>query len=418
MLCIVRVGGANTHLSPTVKKSKQEVLDQETAARLQLTADVNTWFYANRVTHECSLYDKTMGKAIMPIMCGTHPEKCIQARERIPKHVKEVYSNMKMLGVSKRSDVVILFWQEDLDDNEITLDDLPLTNDILTWHVICGDHTIAAQQKCYQENPTNVDFQFIPVEIVVCKKTQENVFFAYSCGQLDNETKKLTQGTTAWDIVSKIHDSMEICDAMRVTPEIRKKRFATMMEKLFQANSGIYKKPSFGSLRVLGQKTGRVWENIKEIFTRVPPDTPKGVPKIPPPSINHFYNLSDIPEKDVVRWTDRVLTTSWTSLELNKRCLRYKKEQRVKALFIEYVNIIRPDTKATSYEMLCDYYGFFADEEWLDRSISWCSDKVKDPLNSSVKASILKAIEMAEKKEAEQKSQVQVIFVIYVNCII
>ena len=85
-------------------------------------------------------------------------------------------------------------------------------------------------------------------------------------GRLDNELKEMTTGTTAWDIVVKIHNVHVETAAKHISDKAKKKILDHEFQEIFKGVSGQYTKNTFGSLRVLGSKTGKLWDNIHKLF--------------------------------------------------------------------------------------------------------------------------------------------------------
>ena len=390
--------------SPTLRRSKQSVKDEEERDRLERTKETKEWFNANRVTHKLSVYDPQQGKAIVHVGLLEHPEISIEARVRREDVQEKVYQSMKTLGVG-RYDIVVLIWKEVLEDNDIDFNDIPVSpsNTQLRFQVICGDHTTGSVQRLHRENPSDPQYKTVAVEVIMCSKTQENLRLAYNMGRLDNELKEMTTGTTAWDIVVKIHNVHVDTSARNISDKAKKKILDKEFLEIFKGVSGQYTKNTFGSLRVLGSKTGRLWDNIHKLFgIPVKKKVPKGQSKPVAPSVGHFYHMADIPEAKLVQWSNRFFqyTDPWNSLMFKKRCDSYKKEQRVRSQIRDYVNIVFPECDAKNWKDLVEFCPVFGSEEKVDSWINMMDDKAKAQLIPYIKDTISAAIEAYQKAKA------------------
>ena len=405
--------------SPTTRRSKQHVKDEEEKDRLQRTQETKEWFNANRVTHKMNIYNAQQGKAVVDVDMLVHPEQCIEARVRKEDIQLRVYQSMKKLGVG-RYDIVVLIWNEDLDDLDLTLDKIPLSakDSKLRFQVICGDHTTGGVQRLHRENPDDPQYKTVSVEVIMCARTQENVRLAYNMGRLDNELKEMTSGTTAWDIVVKIHNVYVDTQAKQISVKMKKTILDKEYAEIYKGVSSTYSKNTFGVMRVLGGKTGKLWDNIEKLFSiPVKKKVPKGHSKPVAPSVGHFYHMADIPEAKLIQWSDRFFQYSepWNSLMFKKRCDSYKKEQRVKTQIREFVNIIQPDCNASNWSELVEKYPLFGSDERVDQWISMIDDKAKAVLVSHVKVAIKSAVEAHNKSVLTPalENRVDVLFNLY-----
>ena len=80
----------------------------------------------------------------------------------------------------------------------------------------------------------------------------------------------MTKGITPWDVVVKIHNTTQQFSAKSGASEKAKKAAKALLDKelkeIFKGVSYKYTSNTFGSMRVLGSKTGQLWDNIKRLF--------------------------------------------------------------------------------------------------------------------------------------------------------
>ena len=401
--------------SPSLRRNRHATKDQEEKDRVDKTLETKEWFNDYRRTDKLNLYDSKQGKAVLPVELLCHPEECIEARVRREEIHESVYHSMKKMGVG-RTDVVILVWEEDLEENAIEIDNMPSTASALKYQVLCGDHTVSAMSRLHKENPGDDQYKSVACEVVICPKTQHNIRLAYNFGALDNELKAMTTGITSWDVVVKIHNTIEEVKSKPAASTKAKKAQKELMDKelteIYKGVSGKYSKLTFGSMRVLGSKTGKIWDNIKRLFdTPIPTKVPKGQPKPVTPSVGHFYGMANIPEERLVKWSDRFfrLVEPWNSLIFKKRCETWKKEKRVKGQMLDYVNIKYPDDLTENWGDLCQKYPFFADEHKVAEWIGQVGDQAKSQLITHVKQNIISHIEALKRaKKSGQPSDPEV----------
>ena len=396
-----------------VKLSKQPKMSEDDEHRLNLAIQYREWFFDNRVTHECNLFNTKYGKAIVPMMWPSDPEGCIAARSRSDSIQAKVDSSMTKLS-QQRSDVVLLIWQEELESKDITIPHLPTDNISeapVYMNAITGSHTKSSGQTQHLSDPTNPEFQNIMAEIVVCRRTTQNMWLAKMFGELDNTIKEISEGATAWDIIKDIHNTWVEIEAKRVSVKQKKHEFAEYMKGKRAANLK-HAPNSFNNMRVLGTKTGRLWEVIYEIFNVV--KQPKGrgkggktARKNTTPSVGHFYHMADIPDDHLTSWATRVKKGSMSSLEFQKECHKWKKTQRIARLIVTHVNA-KEAKNYDSYDQLPRDYPFMSAPGWLETVVGWCSDKMKDELAVSVKQLIHSGIEQHKKNLQNQERGVTV----------
>ena len=381
--------------SPTVRKQKSHTKDQIEKDRIEQTKETKAWFNKCRVTDKCNLYDKASGKAMIPVENLGHPEECIAARERKEVISESVYQSLKRKGVG-RTDVVVLIWQEDLEEAGCTIADLPDKKCTIPFQTVCGDHTGGGIQRLHKENPEDDQYTHVPCEILLCSKTQENIRLAYNLGVQDNEIKAMTTGMTPWDIVVKVHNVYESIKKQNIGGKSQQQKQKKLYEEIFTQISDKYTLNTFGSLRVLGQKSGKLWQNIQRLFdTPVPKKLGKGQPKPVTPSVGHFFGMADIPEDKLIQWTDRFFkqVDPWNSLMFKKRCESYKKDQRIRTQIREFVNV--KDEENNNFERWGDLvkkYPFFGDDTLIDKWVNMMEDKAKAQLNTHLKQTILNMV--------------------------
>lgn len=411
----VDLTGNTDDSSPTLRRNRQPTKDQEEKERVDRTIETKEWFNDNRVSDKTNLYDTQSGKVMLPVGLLVHPEECIEARVRREEIHESVYQSMKKMGVG-RTDVVVLVWQEELEENNIELDSMPSAPSELRYQVLCGDHTVSAMARLHKENPGEDQYKNVACEVVICPKTQHNIRLAYNFGSLDNELKAMTTGITAWDVIVKIHNTTgEFIVKPTASDKAKKVAKAALDKELTEIYKGVsakYSKNTFGSMRVLGSKTGELWNNIKKLFdTPIPAKVAKGQPKPVQPSVGHFYHMADIPEAKLVKWSDRFFrqVDPWNSLVFKKRCETWKKEKRVKGQILEFVNIMYTETKSENWAELCKVYPFFTDDHKVAEWISQVGDAAKSSLIPHVKQQIANHIEAQERaKKSGQSNEPEV----------
>ena len=192
-----------------VRLLKQPKTTEEDDHRLNLAIQCREWFFVNRVTHMSNLFVDKFGKAVIPVMWATDPENCIAARGKSDNIQVKVDTSMTKLS-QQRSDVILLIWQEDLDKKGITITTLPTENlhvAPVSMHAITGNHTKTGAQTQHLSDPANPEFQNLLVEIVLCRRTAQNIWLAKMFGELDNTIKEIAEGASAWDIIKDIHNT-------------------------------------------------------------------------------------------------------------------------------------------------------------------------------------------------------------------
>ena len=337
-----------------------------------------------------------MGFFRIPTSWPQYPEDEIADRKRDQSHVDDIKSSMIEHGILINSGITLLMWQDDLDDARIDLNtcNIDINNEKppVPMYTIAGDHTCAAAQSLHQFYPGNKKWKYLPVSIVVAPKTDNDVTFAKLYGGLDNKVRS-THKKTAWDYVVDMHEMFERINKSGLSAKEKKEKIAKFMDDLKVRSS----EPdnSIGSWKQVAKQTGKLWNNIRDIFTGNTKDKKAPIPK----NTTHFNGMSGIPESDLQRWSDRVVEGEWKTKDFADRCAQFKREKlcqtkmldfTVKKLSQEEMEEGEPD----SYQELIEVVPFFGESDWFKKCVAFMGNaRQKDELVPQIKDEILEKLQ-------------------------
>lgn len=395
-------------ISPSRIAKKHTTVELERQKTLDDGVKTKQWYYKYRATSTCRGWDSKISRAIVPTTWPSHPEACLEARKRAEARVVKIGKSIDQFGVQVTK-VVLLVWLDDLAAAGLTLDQLDFTlrTPPVDFHTIAGDHTCASVQRKHAAKPNDPEYSTIPVEIICCAKTAVNIYYGHLFGELDNLVDELAEGATAWSIVVSCHSAKALLDEDPTLDAKQKK--AALKEKLDtmqRLHSEKYAANSFGSLRALAMRTGKLWDIIYMIFDGVDLPTKKGERRKGTPTLGHFFGMASIPEAELTKWAENVLHQMWTTKEFSERCDHYKKVLKVTTQIVEYINSLCAADEEThnDFDAIKIAYPIFADDQWFTQLVSWCGKESKKPLNVYAKDAIQKAI-TAQKQKALHASQ-------------
>jgi hypothetical protein len=222
---------------------------------------------------------------------------------------------------------------------------------------------------------------------------------AYTYGIVDNYVKEQASGTTPWDIVYKVHVTMEEINKANISAAAKKAAISAKCEEIQRECSAKYTAQSFGSYRVLGSKTGKLWDLLYAIFTETAENKGrKGAHTSGPASIGHFMHMAYIPDEKLTKWAKQVKNRDIDSKQFMNNCTFYKKVAKVENQLVEFVNEMLP---GRNYKTLSEVQKGLPQvtDAWFKQAVAWCDEKKKSDLPPTVKSQVREFIQLEEKKK-------------------
>ena len=333
-----------------------------------------------------------MGMFKIPVSWPEHPDLVIADRRRYDEHVDYIKKSMIEHGIFHNTGVVVLMWKEDLVAKNIELStynfDTSSQRPPVPMYTIAGDHTATAAAGLHRTYPKNKKWFKISASVVVASRTEHDQAMAKLYGGLDNRIRSTQRKKTVWDHVVEMHDYFEVLEKIN-DDEMKKSKMASFMSDLKVRSE--FPDASIGSFKQVAKKKGQLWENIKKIFEGKTDDKKAPVPK----NTTHFNAMSGIPEDNLVRWSDRVVTGIWKTKDFKDRCDLYKKELLLQTKMLDFTKDKMTEDESgegeiETYQQLIERWPFFGDQQWFKKCVAFMqSGKAKDDLSAHIKQEIL-----------------------------
>ena len=363
-----------------VKPSRREVREQkELDSHFQYSSEVKAWLTQHEVR---TRFSNAWGDTPIPVHWLVSPDKDVAARSLNQRHVDEVVHSLQKYGIQVNR-VKVLIWREDLVANNID----PRNADFSAFpfpgpapvkmQVIAGDHTIAAMKKMSSMRPNNPLWKTFNVRIVVAANNAANKSFAQAVGSLDNRVAEVSKGASTWDNINQIHCKRESIDADPTLSADAKKtewqKYRSMCMTTMGGVGGSSVK-SLGNIFAIAKVKGQLWQNISTIFQKDADGTLckagskriKGVVK--PLNQGPFCHMANLPNSDLIRWTQKVIDGEWAPSDFKTRCLAVKKVYKLQEFVYKHLNL-RFRHKFDSFVDACVEYPFLTDKEYINSLI-------------------------------------------------
>jgi hypothetical protein len=120
--------------------------------------------------------------------------------------------------------------------------------------------------------------------------------------------------------------------------------------------------------------------------------------------IGHFVNMGNVPDTQLVEWTNQIVGGKLTTKEFNKRCILYKKRRRVRACLLEYMLQKIPaleDEGLTDWKNFTDKFPFLNSKEYFNSIVAWFPDTDKTKPERSLMDEVLKRVKLAIKQQKD-----------------
>jgi hypothetical protein len=391
----------HTFLGKVHKTAKQKAQNEAEQKTKDTAKAAMEWFYKHRVTNRSKYWLDSIGKARVPVGMASHPEDSFAARQRMQQKVDSLAGVMDKVSL-QRTDIALLVWEGELEEQGITIEELDIKHigeDKVKAQAITGDHTCGAAQKKHEQEPNEETYFNLDVEIICCPMTTHNKAMAYAYGVIDNYVKEQATGQTPWDIVYKVHVTMTEINALNISNENKKKRITERCDEIQREAASKYTVQSFGTYRVLGSKTGKLWDLLYKIFTeKADIKAKKGAHTKGPAAIGHFMHMAYIPDKELTKWAKQVYNKEIESKDFMANCKFYKKVAKVENQVVEFVNEIMAGRNFQTFIEVQKCLPQVTDV-WFNQAVIWCDEKKKADLPPTVKSQLREFIMIEEKRK-------------------
>jgi hypothetical protein len=390
-------------------------LQKEMESHYQFSSEVKGWLSAHETR---AVNSNKWGDTQLPVLWLVSPDKDIAARSLNERHVQDVVDSLQKFGIQVHR-VKILIWVHELRALGIEVDNIDFSNfnpkgpAPCKMQVIAGDHTIAAVKRMMVMRPANPLWQSFSVRIVVAEENDVNKRFVQAVGSIDNKVAEVSKGATTWDNISQIHYKKEAIDQdTSKTAADKKTAFAAYRAicNTTMGGPGGNAVSSLGNLFAIANHKGQLWENISTIFqmdaagTLSKSDRKVSKGTIKPLNQGPFCHMANLPESDLIRWTQKVIDNEWAPSEFKTRCLAVKKVHKLQDYILKHFEM-RFSEKFRSFVEAAQKYEFLTDKQWIASLLPAFNPTRRDVhLPQSIATSLENKLKAHVKKATQQLS--------------
>jgi hypothetical protein len=385
----------------------------------KFSSEVKEWLTAHETRTVAS---NEWGDTALPVKWLVSPDKDIAARSLNERHVQYVVDSLQKYGIQVHR-VKVLMWADELTALGIDLRNIDFSNynpagpAPVKMQVIAGDHTIAAIKRMCVMRPANPLWKSFLVRIVVAEMNDFNKRFVQAVGSIDNKVAEVSKGATTWDNISQIHHKKEAIDQdPNMSAEDKKTAFAAYRVtcQTTMGGPGGNAIKSLGNLFAIAKVKGPLWKNISTIFqmdaagTLSKSDRKVNKGTIKPLNQGPFCHMANLPENDLIRWTQKVIDNEWAPSEFKNRCLAVKKVHKLQDYILNHLKM-RFQESFRSFVEAAQKYEFLTDKQWISNLLPAFNPKRNDVhLPQSIATSLESRIK-AHQKKANRELSAQVL---------
>lgn len=177
---------------------------------------------------------------------------------------------------------------------------------------------------------------------------------------------------------------------------------------------------TLGNIFAIAKVKGQLWNNIATIFQKDAAGTLckagskriKGVVK--PLNQGPFCHMANLPNADLIRWTQKVIDGEWAPSDFKSRCLAVKKVFKLQEYLYKHLNL-RCGHNFTSFVEACVEYPFLTDKEYINRLVpAFVVKRNETRLPQAIANSVeAKVLDHHKKMELEQQSRVPTLLCLF-----
>lgn len=295
------------------------------------------------------------GNTEVPVMFLVSPDADVAARQLSESHVLDVVDSLRKFGIQVHR-VKVLIWKHDLppewaaNPNLIDLTRYDANGKApFKMQVIAGDHTIAAVKKLMALRPLNSLWRTFWVRIIVAEDNAESRTFAQALGSLDNKVAEVSKGATPWDNLNQIHTKRVSIWADQTLDQAGKKKawgdYKQICKTTMIGGSSGKATATIGSYFAIAKMVGPVWDNVATIFKKDANGTlqksgskrtKSGNSK--PLAHGPFCHMANIPDKQLLKWTQKVIDGQWSPADFKNSCMDVKKVYKLHTFIKNHLN--------------------------------------------------------------------------------
>ena len=377
-----------------------------------LNETTREWHRSHKVTSGPH-WKADIAKHSIPTSYMGHPDEKMAARENMLGHSKEIKEKMLTGGVAEGNVTCVIFKQdvEAIGGFDklwaIARDDS--SQPPIHFHTITGDHTGSGAQMALAEQPQRKDLRRLMVTILLCDKDDPVDWMqAHQYGVYDNKLADAHRSHNVWDIVNIMHNFIQNTkkahpNDMFDKPHPEFNRLLKQKRQAMEVQYDTMAKNTQGSLWVIAQRTGKLWDLIKKI--NIGDRETAGSAQRQSQgttSHGHFTNMSDIPDEILIGWLNTVYNVAGTKTKwFNDQCLYYKKVLWVKAAILDFVHLVQPNLREEllTYDDVASRFPPFNEGAVFNEWVFTCGKVAKAGLPATVRNSITTKLAMCLKAE-------------------
>jgi hypothetical protein len=402
----------NTGAAEKGKGKKRQRESKSEVDEFVLNETTREWYRSHKVITGPH-WQKDIAKHSIPTSYMGHPDPKMAARENMLGHSKEIKEKMLTGGVAEGNVTCVIFQQDVAKIGGIenlwtaAKDDRGLPP--IHFHTITGDHTGAGAQMALKEQPQRKDLRRLMVTILLCDRNDPTDWMqAHQYGVYDNKLADAHRSHNVWDIVNIMHNFIQHTkqthpDDMFGKPHPDFNRLLKQKRQAMEVQYDTMAKNTQGSLWVIAQRTGKLWDLIKKI--NIGDRETEGSAQRNAQghmSHGHFTNMSDIPDEILIGWLTTVYNTPGTKTKwFNDQCVYYKKVVWVKGHILEFVHQLQPELQddLKTYDDVASRFLPFNEGTVFNEWVFTCGKVAKNGLPATVRLSIADKLAMCLKAE-------------------
>jgi hypothetical protein len=187
---------------------------------------------------------------------------------------------------------------------------------------IVGGHTVVALRELHDEFPVEDRFLKVSASVYVMPKGQESWRWCMLVGVSNNVDKMTHRAMSAYEYVSLIR--VRINSAMAAGTLNTQRARTALKQDLLAATQ--LSSDAYGTHRRLAMMPQPIYDKLKRIFLNDPVVHPHFVA---PKAMTHFTSIGNIPDGDLGRLLDKIISEKWSMKKFLSQCVLYKAKVRV-----------------------------------------------------------------------------------------
>jgi hypothetical protein len=304
------------------------------------------------------------GRMSLPITMVEYPHESIAARELDPQFAKSLGRDMQIEVTPCKEIMCVMYLDASEEVNDFTHEFFTNQADAASYqaarqmleerpvYAITGGHSSRGQWYAHAKYPFNPRYKEVSVLLYVCHNTPANREVIRAIGARDNRHQHKIKTVSMCTKLHNLHRSF--VEAVAANPinenagkAIRTKQKRAQRQAVKEVGTsfrGTYNcnTQTYGQLRSVASKTGRVWYLISKIFLGEVKQQKAGTRIQTPQSCAHFTAMGNINEKKLEELLTRVVDGEILTREFLMLCKQTKAVNRLRACILDILKAKKP----------------------------------------------------------------------------